>query len=361
MNRRIEDLFVPHLSKAKPYEPARPLQELSQRAGLPVNQIIRLNANENPYGPSPKVAEALTKLETHIYPDPLQRTVRGRIAEYVGVDFSMVVAGSGSDELIDMILRLFISPGDKIIECVPTFGMYSFYGKIVGAKVVSVPRDDTFEVDVGAVKSVVDRRTKMLFLNSPNNPTGNIISENQVIDLLEMDLVVVVDEAYYEFARKTVSNLVPEYKNLVVLRTFSKWAGIAGLRAGYGIMSPTIANHIIDIKSPFNINTAAEVAMIASLDDVDALLANVQLIIDERSRLFSALCDMDGVHPSQSWGNYILCEFHSGLSDAVFEGLASRGIFIRKYSNPLLKEHLRITVGTPDQNSAVITAISQLV
>ena len=148
MKNKIEEMFVPHLSKIEPYEPARPLEEQSERAGIPAGEIIRLNANENPYGPSPKVTESLSTLDTHIYPDPSQRVVREKIAEYTGVDPSMVIAGAGSDEIIDMLLRLFISPGDKIIECTPTFGMYSFYGRISGAEVISIPRTDQFAIDV---------------------------------------------------------------------------------------------------------------------------------------------------------------------------------------------------------------------
>lgn len=361
MKNKIEEMFVPHLSKIKPYEPARPLEEQSERAGIPAGEIIRLNANENPYGPSPKVTESLSTLDTHIYPDPSQRVVREKIAEYTGVDPSMVIAGAGSDEIIDMLLRLFISPGDKIIECTPTFGMYSFYGRISGAEVVSVPRTDHFMIDVKGTINAIDEHTKMLFLNSPNNPTGNLVPTRDVVNFLDTNVIVVVDEAYYEFARETVCDLVSEYENLVVLRSFSKWAGIAGLRAGYGIMNPIIVNHMMDIKSPFNINTAGQSAIVASLEDRHTLLKNVDIIINERDKLFSSLNNITNVKPSPSRGNYILCEFSSGQANLVFNGLVSQGIFVRKYSNPLLKDYLRISVGTPEQNLAVINSLICLV
>ena len=361
MEKKIEKMFVPHLSKIKPYEPARPLEEQSERSGVPAEKIIRLNANENPYGPSPKVTESLSTLNAHIYPDPSQRVVRDKIAEYAGVDPSMVIAGAGSDEIIDMLLRLFISPGDKVIECTPTFGMYSFYGRITGAEIVSIPRTDHFMIDVKGTINAIDEHTKILFLNSPNNPTGNLVSREDVVKFLDTNIIVVVDEAYHEFARETVSDLVSEYENLVVLRSFSKWAGIAGLRAGYGIMTPVIVNRMMDIKSPFNINTAGQTAIVASLEDRHTLLKNIDIIINQRNELFSSLNNITNVKPSPSRGNYILCEFPSGQADLVFNGLVSRGIFVRKYSNPLLKDHLRISVGTPEQNVAVINSLIYLV
>ena len=361
MKRSIDEFIVPHLGRVKPYEAADPVEQMIESTGIPADRIIRLNANENPYGASPKVAEALATLKTHIYPDPLQRRVRSEIARYVGTDESRVVAGAGSDELIDLLLRLFVSPGDAIVECDPTFGMYSFYGRIVGAEVRAVPRDDAFEIDAAAAAQAVDSRTKMVFLNSPNNPTGNQASEAQVRSLLDTGVIVVVDEAYYEFAGQTAVRLVPRHENLVVLRTFSKWAGIAGLRAGYGVMSPRLVERIIDIKSPFNVNTAGEVAMLASLADADALLAKVALIVEERERMFATLDRIEGVRPLPSDGNYILCEFQPGRVAAVFEGLVKRGIFVRKFSHPRLKDYFRISIGTPEQNDAVTGAVAELV
>lgn len=361
MKKSIDDFILPHLGKVKPYQAADPLEQMIESTGIPADRIIRLNANENPYGASPKVAEALATLQTHIYPDPLQRRARSELARYVGTDESRVIAGAGSDELIDMLLRLFISPGDRIIECDPTFGMYSFYGRIVGAEVRAVPRDDAFEIEPGAVTRAVDSRTKMVFLNSPNNPTGNPASEEQVRSILGMGLVVVVDEAYYEFSGQTAAGLVPEHENLVVLRTFSKWAGIAGLRVGYGVMSPRLVERIIDMKSPFNLNTAGEAAMLASLADADALLEKVALIVAERERMFATLDRIEGVRPLPSDGNYILCEFQPGRAAAVFEGLIKRGIFVRKFSHPRLKDHFRVSIGTPEQNNAVTGAVAELV
>lgn len=359
-NVDIDRFVLPRLLGIKPYEAAEPLVAMAEKAGVPADRIIRLNANENPYGASPKVAEALASLPTHIYPDPLQRNIRGEVGKYTGIDPAYIVCGAGSDELIDLLFRLVVSPGTMVIQCDPTFGMYSFYSGIAGAEIRSVPRDAAFEVDVPAVKNAIDPATKMVFLNSPNNPTGNPLTTEQLGALMETGPIVVVDEAYYEFCGETVAGLVLEHENLVVLRTFSKWAGIAGLRVGYGIMSPRLVKRIIDIKPPFNINAAGEAALLASLEDADALLGNVKLIVDERERIFSLLEELPGVKPWPSGGNYILCEFGPGRATLMYEGLIKRGIFVRKFSHERLADFFRITVGTPEQTDAVIAAMSDL-
>ena len=357
----IDKSILPHLVEVQPYEPAEPIEAMAERAGIPAEQVIRLNANENPFGASPKVAEALARLPAHIYPDSLQRRIREKIGEYTGFDPSHIIAGAGSDELIDQLFRLFVSSGDTVIDCDPTFGMYSFWARIAGAEIRSVPRDAAFDVDVPAVLDAIDSNTKMVLLSSPNNPTGNVDSLDQVRPLLDTGLLVVMDEAYYEFCGVTASGLVREYKNLVVLRTFSKWAGLAGLRVGYGIMSPRLVDHIIDIKSPYNVNSAAEAAALASLDDAEALLDRVKAIVEERERLFSILNGIRGVAPLPSGGNFILCQFGPGRAGTIFDGMAKRGIFLRKFSHERLRDYFRITVGTPEQNDTVVAALGEVV
>ena len=224
-----------------------------------------------------------------------------------------------------------------------------------------MPRDELFEIDLDAVKDATGPRTKMIFISSPNNPTGNLASESQVRGLLAMGLIVVVDEAYYEFCGQTVAGLIPDHENLVVLRTMSKWAGLAGLRVGYGIMSPALVKHVIDIKSPYNVNVAAEAALLASIEDAPALLEKVALITEERERMHSLLQSMPGVTPWPSYGNFILCQFPPGRAQAIYEGLAKRGIFVRNFDSERLRDCFRMSVGTPDQTDALIEAMNELV
>ena len=357
----IEKLIKPHLLDIKTYDPVDPPELLAKRAGIPEDQIIKLNGNENPYGGSPKAAAALATTPLHIYPDPLQRKIRSALSDYTGMEQEYIIAGAGSDELIDLLFRLFISPGDKILDCDPTFAMYGFCARVAAGEIELVPRDELFEIEVDAVKDAIDSRTKVIFVSSPNNPTGNLASEEQVKALLETGLIIVVDEAYYEFSNQTVAGLTPDHDNLVVLRTMSKWAGLAGLRIGYGIMSPSLVQHIIDIKSPYNVNVAAEAALLASLEDAPALLNNVNLIMEESKRMFSLLEAIPGVTPWPTYGNFILCQFAPGRADEIYEGLASRGIFVRNFGSERLQDCFRIGVGTPDQTDALIEAMKELV
>ena len=354
----VERLIRPHLVNVKTYASIDPPELLAERAGIAADKIVKLNGNENPYGSSPKAAEAVASTPLHIYPDPLQRKLRKALGEYTGMGSDHIIAGAGADELIDLVFRLFISPGDRILDCDPTFAMYAFLARVADADLKMVPRDELFDVDVRSLKDAIDERTKLIFLSAPNNPTGNLASEADVRELLQTGLIVVVDEAYYEFCDQTVAGLVEDHENLVVLRTMSKWAGLAGLRIGYGIMSPRLVQHIIDIKSPYNVSVAAEAALLASLEDAPALLDNVKKIIAERERMFSALEAVPGVTPWPSYGNFILCQFAPGRAQEVYEGLAMRGIFVRSFDSERLRDCFRVAVGTPDQTDAFIEALS---
>ena len=358
----MDDLVRPHLVDVKTYEPIDPPELLAKRAGIPEDRIIKMNGNENPFGSSPMATEAVANAPLHVYPDPLQRNMRASLSAYTGLGEEHIIAGAGSDELIDLLFRLFISPGDAVIDSDPTFGMYGFCARVAGAETVMVPRRGDFGVDVEAVvRAAAMPRAKIIFVSSPNNPTGNAVSEEEIRALIDTGLVVVVDEAYFEFSHLTVAGLVPEYENLVVLRTMSKWAGLAGLRVGYGLMSPRLVRHMIDIKQPYNVNIAAEAALIASLEDSEALLERVQVIVDERERMFRLLNDIPGVTPWPSYGNFILCSFAPGMAGPVYDGLAARGIFVRKFSVHRLADSFRITVGIPRETDAVIAAMRDLV
>jgi len=344
----------------EPYDPIVPLEVLSERCGVPVEKLIKLDGNENPYGCSPRVRHALANYPFyHIYPDPLQREIMGPLEEYVGVGREHIVAGSGSDELIDLVLRLFLEPGDKVINSVPTFGMYPFSTAVCGGKTVTVPRNDAYEVDIAGVKSAIDKRAKVIFIASPNNPTGNSTPQRDILKLIETGVIVVVDEAYYEFCGETVAPLVPKYANLIVLRSFSKWAGLGGLRVGYGIFSINIAELIRRIKIPYNVNIAAMIAVKESLADKEYLQTKVKAIIAERKRLFDRLKKQGILSPLPSQSNFILCRVIKGDARKIKQGLDSKGIFVRYFDTPLLRNMLRISVGKPEHTDALIEALAK--
>ena len=357
----ISKLVRPHLASVETYTPVDPPELLAKRAGIPEDQVIKLNGNENPYGASPKAVAAVANAALHVYPDPAQRSIRAALSGYTGLGVEHIVAGAGSDELIDLLFRLFVATGDTIIDSEPTFGMYDFGARLAGANIALVPRDDRFDIDVaGVVSAAREHSAKLVFVASPNNPTGNLTPEKDVRELLSAGLVVVVDEAYYEFCGVTMAGLVPEFENLVVLRTMSKWAGLAGLRIGYGLMSPALVQHIMDIKSPYNVNAAAEAALLASLDDAEELLSRVETIVAERDRVMGLLQGTPGVSPWPSSGNFILCNLASGRAEEIYDGLAARGIFVRRFSTERLRDTFRMTIGSPAENDAVISAMRSL-
>ncbi len=358
----VRDLLLPHIRQLKTYDGVDPMEVMAQQAGIPSDQVIRLNGNENPFGPSPTVAKALGAFQHYNhYPDPDQRQLRDALSGYLGAPPEQIVAGNGSDELIDMVLRMFLQPGENIVIPTPTFGMYAFSAQVCGGETRSIPRNHSFDIDVEAVVSAVDSKTKAIFLTSPNNPTGNIASDAEVRALLETGAVVVVDETYYEFCGQTHLPLIEEYSNLVVLRTFSKWAGLAGLRIGLGVMHPDVARTMMSMKSPYNVNLAAEIALLASLEDRATLLERIQAIVSERNRMMELLGQIPGIETWPSQANFILCRLPEGRGGEIFEGLCRRGIFLRYFNTPQLKDYVRASVGLPEETDAVIAALSELV
>ena len=207
----------------------------------------------------------------------------------------------------------------------------------------------------------MDSGTKAIFLASPNNPTGNAASEAEIRALLATGVVVVVDETYYEFCGQTTLPLIEDHPNLVVLRTFSKWAGLAGLRIGLGVMHPDVALTMMSMKPPYNVNLAAEVALLASLEDRATLLERVQAIVTERKRMMDLLEGIPGIEVWPSQANFILCRLPEGRGQAIFEGLCRRGIFLRYFNTPQLKDYVRASVGLPEETDKVIAALAELV
>ncbi|HEU0021638.1 MAG TPA: histidinol-phosphate transaminase [Dehalococcoidia bacterium] len=359
---QVRELLVPHLRHLDTYQGVDPMEVLAEQAGIPLEQVVRLNGNENPYGPSPKVVKALGSFEHYNhYPDPGQRRMRHSLSGYLGVSPERIVCGNGSDELIDMLLRMFVGPGENILLPTPTFGMYAFNAEVVGGEAISIPRDENFEIDLEAVKLALNSKTKAIFLASPNNPTGNIATEVQIRALLDTGVIVVVDETYYEFCGQTVLPLLDQYPNLVVLRTFSKWAGLAGLRIGLGVMDPEIARTMMSMKPPYNVNLAAEIALLASLDDRPTLMERVRAIVMERDRMNVRLRAIPGIEPWPSRANFILCRLPEGRGKAIFEGLCRRGIFLRYFGSDRLKDYVRASVGLPNENDTMIQALTELV
>ena len=355
-----------HLESLPAYTPIEPFEVLSARIGRSPDQIVKLDANENPYGPLPVVREALGNLEfPHIYPDPESRALRKSLAKFTGVGEEYLLAGQGADELIDLLMRVFLDPNDCILSCPPTFGMYSFDAELNSARCIEVPRRADFSLDMEGIRKAVEtHQPKLFFITSPNNPDGSLIDSKTMDELLSLPTLIVLDEAYIEFAGDDLgANLsrireVPVRENLIVLRTFSKWAGLAGLRIGYGVFPLWLMPTLWKSKQPYNVNVAASIAAQVSLEHTNELKKVVELLKEERARLFKALQEIPFIKPYSTQSNFILCQVVGRDAAELKARLAQEhGVFIRYFNKPGLRDHIRISVGRPQDTDVLVKAL----
>ncbi|HLZ69294.1 MAG TPA: histidinol-phosphate transaminase [Dehalococcoidia bacterium] len=361
-NGGVLGLVRPEILSLPGYVAIEPPRVLAQRLGIPLETVAKLDANENPYGPAPKALAALDRFrDYHIYPDPDERELRQALARHLNLPVECIVASAGSDELIQIFASMFLGPGDNAIDLIPTFGMYAFEADVAGGGTLPVQRRADFSVDVGAVAERLDARTKLIFVTSPNNPTGNLLSREELEGLLGFGLPVMVDEAYIEFAGvPSAAPRVLEQPNLIVLRTFSKWAGLAGLRVGYAAMAAELAEVAFRIRQPYSVNVAAEVAAVASLEDAAVLDERAALVVQERERLNALLAGVPFLRPHPSHTNFILCDVLRGDARQLRDRLREHGVFIRHFDTPLLRDCIRISVGLPRHTEQLIEALQNV-
>jgi histidinol-phosphate aminotransferase len=365
-----DSIIRQNVAGLEPYTPILPFEVLSEQLGRHPEEIIKLDANENPYGPSPLVAQALAEAPyLHIYPDPESRELRAALASYTGLDAEYLLVGLGADELIDLTMRLFLEPGDLIINCPPTFGMYSFDAAVNGAEVINIRRRPDFSIPVDQVEGAFPHPAlwgaksgvpKLIFVTSPNNPDGSWLEDDDLKRLLALPAVVVLDEAYVEFSGGSRIQWMREYSNLIVLITFSKWAGLAGLRVGYGAFPLEIIKQLWKIKQPYNVPVAGQLAGQVSLADRERLLTNVDRIVDERDKFYAVLHQFDWLEPYPSRANFILTKVKGHRALEVKQKLVEQGVLVRYYNSPGLDDHLRFSIGTPDQMVRLAEALGHI-
>jgi histidinol-phosphate aminotransferase len=358
----------PEIAGIEDYIPGESLEAFSARTGVPVDRLIKLNSNESPYPPSPRVARAFGAFENYnLYPDPDGRALTADISAYVGVAPEHIVLSSGSNELITKLWSAFLTPGESVLLCSPTFSLYTTATTLASATIVDAPRTDSYEIDADAIRAALREDTKLIVLCSPNNPTGNLVARADVVALLDTGRIVVVDEAYIEFAgeealAESPITLVPQYPNLVVLRTFSKWAGLAGLRLGYGAFPTWLTGHIRKLQLPFEVNLAAHIAAHETLADLPLMRSRVATLMEERDRLFELLRAQPYLRAFPSKGNFILVELTDPrLTLAELRAsMEAAGIILRYFRTPDLARHVRITVGTAEHTAALARVLASV-
>ena len=345
MNFDLNKLIRENIKKLKPYSSAR-----SEFSGM---ASVFLDANENAFG-SP-----LMKWYNR-YPDPLQWEVKRKISTIKNIAAENILLGNGSDECIDLLIRAFCDPQkDNIIICPPTYGMYEVYAHINDVDVKEVPLLQNFQLNLDGLEQAIDENTKLIFLCSPNNPTGNSMEREDIeVVLNNFDGIVIIDEAYINFSRyRSFLSELKDYPNLVVMQTFSKAWGLAALRLGMNFASIEIIDILNKIKPPYNINQATQELALQALDHLDDVNTMIKETVKEREELVKDLVQLPSVqkvYPSDA--NFVLAKMTEATS--IYNYLKEKGIIVRNRSNVILCEDcLRITVGTPKENRQLLDAL----
>lgn len=340
------------LRDAKPYIPGE----------QPAGDVIKLNTNENPYPPSPKVMEAIASTAAGAvrkYPDPLSVALRSACAEQFNLPGpEWVIAGNGMDEILAMAIRTFSDPGDRIISTYPTYVLYETLAQLHGARFEFVDLDEKFELP----DRIYDDPARIMFIPRPNAPSGVAHHRADLERLCESAKgIVVIDEAYADFAADNCTDFPQRYDNVIVSRTFSKAYSLAGLRLGIGMAQPDIINEFLKTKDSYNLNAVTQAAGLAAVQDDDTMRANASRVVETRTRMTAALREM-GFDVPDSQANFVLACWH-GNPDArtIFEKLKSEQIFVRYFNQRRLDDALRISVGTDEEVNALIGAIRAII
>jgi histidinol-phosphate aminotransferase len=327
------------------------------------DRSIRLDKGEFPYPPSPQVIAAIQQAASGInrYPAVLTNNLRQVLADYNQVSLDKIFAGNGSDDLIELVLKICLEPGDEVILPIPTFFVYGAATEMLGGKAVAVPRTADFDLDLPAIVRAITDRTKLIFIANPNNPTANLTSREQIIALLEqVNCLVVIDECYFEICQMTVADLVDRYPHLIILRSLSKGFGLAGLRLGYGITNPQLVDYIYRVAQIFSVNQLAITAGIAAIQDWTYMQEKLTEIKAERAKLTKELSILGfRVYPSDTNFLFISSEPLNMTATAVVSKLASQEIYVADFANKpgLDAYHLRIATGTPIENERLLDTL----
>lgn len=346
-----------------PYQPGKSIDEVKKQYGL--DEIIKLASNENPFGCSEKVLAAMDQFPSFfaLYPDGYASELRSTLTSYLKVNEEQLIFGNGSDEIIQMISRALLGPDTNTIMAAPTFPQYKHNAVIEGAEFREIPLING-EHDLNGMLNAIDENTAVVWICSPNNPTGNYVSETELVPFLEKvpeDILVVLDEAYYEYvvAEDYYNSIdfLNHFPNLIILRTFSKIYGLASLRIGYGIGTPQTIRALEPVREPFNVNRFAQAAAIAAIKD-QQFIEECKVKNKEGLEQFYAFCKEHGLKYYPSHGNFILIDFNID-GNKVFQFLLERGYIVRSGKALGFPTSVRVTVGSKEQNDGVMKAMSQ--
>ncbi len=352
-----------YVASLVPYPPGKPIEELERELGI--TGSIKLASNENPLGPSKKAVEAIAKglPNLHRYPDGSCYYLKEKLSSVMGISPEMLIFGNGSNEIIELLIRAFLKTGDEAVMADPSFAVYPIVVKSVGGAAVTVPLKD-MRHDLPAMAEKITSKTRIIFIANPNNPTGTIVSAGEFSDFMKRvpeDVVVCVDEAYFEFVESgefpDTLSYIREGRPVLLLRTFSKIYGLAGLRIGYGVAHPSLIDYLNRVRQPFNVNTLAQLAAIAALDDSAHLERTKANNSEGLKYLFSEL-DALGLECVPTHANFFLIKVGDGKR--IYDGLLKKGVIVRPMASYNLPEYIRVTVGLPEENRRFMEAFREV-
>jgi histidinol-phosphate aminotransferase len=360
----VWELANPQLRDLAVYEPGKPIEETARELGVDPGTIIKLASNENPLGPSPKALQAMgAALGTaHLYPDGSGFYLRKAIAAKLGVAPENVILGNGSNEVIEFLGHAFLNPGDDVVTCQYAFIVYKLLATAFSVRTIETPSPD-YQQNLDATLDTITAKTRIIFIPNPNNPTGTLILQRAIDSFMSRvpdNIIVVFDEAYFEFLDDPPDTLrfIRDGRNVVVLRTFSKIHGLAGLRIGYAIAPAEMTIVLHKTRQPFNVNSVAQAGAIAALDD-EAHLRETKRVIDEgRAYLQKQFAEMQ-IPFVPAAANFIMVKVGDGC--AVFQKLLQRKIIVRPLKGYGLPEWVRISVGTMEENQKLVAALSEVI
>jgi histidinol-phosphate aminotransferase len=356
LNARLDRLINEHIKALNPKQTLYKSED-----------AIRLDKGELPYPPSPEVIKAICDAagEINRYPELLGGALRKALAEYAGVKTEQIVMGNGSDDLIELILKVFVKSEEEVLLPIPTFFVYDFATRVVGGVPVSVKRNEDFGLNVEAILEKISSKTKVLFIANPNNPTANLVSRNTILEILSyLDCLIVVDECYYEFCQETVADLIEQYPNLIVLRSFSKSFGLAGIRLGYGIASERVIDYLYRATQLFPINKLAIAAANAALKDRDYVRLNIENICQERNNLAGELEKLGFiVYPSATNFLFVGTKPLGITSKDLVQFLQDKNIFVADFGlkQGLDAYYFRIAIGTSSENQVLLGGLKEVI
>lgn len=353
-----------YICDLSPYQPGMPIELVARKHGLDPNKIIKLASNENPLGMTPRARQAVERTldEAHIYPDQYQLT--HKLAARLGVTPEHIVLGNGSNDVLDLIARTFLDEGREAVSSRYAFAIYAIATQSVGARNIIVA-DKDFGHDLDAMLAAITPKTGVVWIANPNNPTGTLVPARELKQCLEkvpQEVVVVLDEAYYEYLehedRADSISWLKEHPNLIVVRTFSKAYGLAGLRVGYAVAAPEVAELLNRVRQPFNVNLLALSAAEAALDDEEFLARTVQTNRAGRKQLLDSLAEL-GLQTMPAHGNFVTVRVPNAAETSL--QLLKAGVIIRPLASYGLADWLRVSIGTEVENQVFLTALSAIV